>query len=139
MGNGTGSLHSAPRQCKSTSENATTHTFHAISLRAPIFAKHQHERVDPKANNKYCNEGIARKWFETMDTDAKGEVTFENYRNSSLGKELSESEARSIFNQMDCDGNQAVDFQEFKKYYAKSGLPAIKKNEFSDDALDIKA
>ena len=32
--------------------------FRAQSLRAPLFAKPPPERIDPKANHKYCNEEI---------------------------------------------------------------------------------
>jgi hypothetical protein len=118
-----GSSSSVPSQPASEeSSGSNTFTFRAQDLRAPIFAKHPSEKIDFKANHKYCNEEIIKSWFKVVDTDGSGDITFEEYRKSQLAHNISEEVARENFNRMDTDGNQVVDFSEFRMFHLKAGL-----------------
>ncbi len=104
------------------SSGSNTFTFRAQDLRAPIFAKHPSEKIDFKANHKYCNEEIIKNWFKVVDADGSGDITFEEYRKSQLANNVTEEVARENFNRMDTDGNQVVDFNEFRSFHLNAGL-----------------
>ena len=52
--------------------------FQAKTLRRPIFRKMSSDRIDFKANNKYCCEGI----LQNLCTNVSSEMTFEEYLSS---------------------------------------------------------
>ena len=110
------------REDRQTSSSAS-HKFRAQDLRAPIFGKHQPEKIDLKANHKYCSEEIIKSWFRTVDVDGSGDITYEEYRQSQLANNVPEEVARERFNQMDLDGNRVIDFEEFRTFHLKAGLP----------------
>eukprot|EP00292_Cryptomonas_paramecium_P034064 CAMPEP_0113667598 /NCGR_PEP_ID=MMETSP0038_2-20120614/3527_1 /TAXON_ID=2898 /ORGANISM="Cryptomonas paramecium" /LENGTH=107 /DNA_ID=CAMNT_0000583235 /DNA_START=80 /DNA_END=403 /DNA_ORIENTATION=- /assembly_acc=CAM_ASM_000170 len=100
-------------------------SIHVQSLRAPIVARHHATKVDTRANSKYCNEHIIRKWFDSVDKERYGSFTFEKFRTSMLGSRHSEEMAREIFNAMDADGSETVEWEEFRTYHERSGLPPL--------------
>uniref|UniRef100_A0A7S0QB59 EF-hand domain-containing protein n=1 Tax=Cryptomonas curvata TaxID=233186 RepID=A0A7S0QB59_9CRYP len=117
-----GSVPSQPGGEESTGSN--TFTFRAQDLRAPIFAKQPSEKIDFKANHKYCNEEIIKNWFKFVDADGSGDITFEEYKKSQLAINVTEEIARENFNRMDTDGNHVVDFSEFRTFHLNAGLVA---------------
>lgn len=82
-------------------------------LRAPIIAKKAPEKVDAHAGNKYCNKAIVESWFKDADTDGSGAIDFEEFKQSAIGKTLSEEEARSVFTSADIDKDGQIDYNEF--------------------------
>eukprot|EP00292_Cryptomonas_paramecium_P032045 CAMPEP_0113682152 /NCGR_PEP_ID=MMETSP0038_2-20120614/12468_1 /TAXON_ID=2898 /ORGANISM="Cryptomonas paramecium" /LENGTH=90 /DNA_ID=CAMNT_0000601117 /DNA_START=141 /DNA_END=410 /DNA_ORIENTATION=+ /assembly_acc=CAM_ASM_000170 len=85
-------------------------SIHAQALRAPIVPRHSCTKIDPRANSKYCNEHIIRKWFDSVDKERYGSFTFEKFRASRLGSMHTEEMAREIFNAMDADGNESIEW-----------------------------
>ena len=102
-----------------------SYKFKAQDLRAPIFGKNAPEKIDFKANHKYCSDEIIKSWFKIVDLDGSGDISFEEYRKSALGSQVSEEIARENFTRMDLDGNHVVDFQEFRTYHLNTGLPDL--------------
>jgi hypothetical protein len=102
-----------------------SYKFKAKDLRAPIFGKSVPEKVDFKANRKYCSDEIVKSWFKILHSDRSGDITFEEYRKSALGSQFSDDIARENFARMDLDGNNVIDFEELKTYHEKVGLPDL--------------
>ena len=113
----------------SVTSNERSGSFKLYSLRAPIFGKNAPEKVDLKANQKYCSDEIVKSWFKVIDVDGSGDITFEEYRKSALGSQLPEKTARENFARMDLDGNNTVNFQELKAYHEKVGLPDLQPDQ----------
>lgn len=113
----------------SATPNEKSGSFKLYSLRAPIFGKNAPEKVDLKANQKYCSDEIVKSWFKVIDVDDSGDITFEEYRKSALGSQLPEKTARENFARMDLDGNNTVNFQELKAYHEKVGLPDLQPDQ----------
>ena len=82
-------------------------------LRAPIVTKKAPERVDARSGNKYCNDSIVEGWFLAADTDGSGGIDFEEFRQSAIGKGLSEAEARDVFLSADADRDGQINYKEF--------------------------
>mmetsp|Transcript_83188 Transcript_83188/g.222959 ORF Transcript_83188/g.222959 Transcript_83188/m.222959 type:complete len:109 (-) Transcript_83188:317-643(-) len=100
-------------------------SIHVQSLRAPIFARSQPTKFDPRANSKYCNEHMIKKWFELVDREKNGSFTYDKFRASRLGSMHTEEKAREIFSTMDVDGSETVEWEEFRMYHERSGLPPL--------------
>ena len=82
-------------------------------LRSPIIPKKAPEKVDSHACIKYCNDSIVKSWFTDADTDGSGAIDFEEFKQSAIGKTLSEDEAKDAFNSADMDKDGQIDYNEF--------------------------
>ena len=106
--------------CAKSYDDPTRHPkFRAQDLHAPLFRKHISESVDHKANRKYCSPELIEKVaeeFKVVDTDGSGDISFEEFRASHLGKNLSEDEARKHFSAIDQNKNKKIELQEFNEY-----------------------
>mmetsp|Transcript_2389 Transcript_2389/g.6419 ORF Transcript_2389/g.6419 Transcript_2389/m.6419 type:complete len:126 (+) Transcript_2389:847-1224(+) len=58
--------------------------FQITALRAPIFRKSVVQKVDAKANNKYCSSEITRKVYELAKSYGAEELTFEEFQKSCI-------------------------------------------------------
>ena len=98
--------------------------FRPSNLRAPIFQRSVPEKVDCKANHKYCSEQITNNWFKVTDDDCE-QITFEEYRKASLTAKILEQHAREAFIQMHLNGTITVDFEEFSRCFKFNGSVPI--------------
>ena len=110
---------SCTKSCNNPSHKSIHSKFHTQDLHAPLFHKHGPEVIDPKANHKYCPpdviQNIANE-FKAIDTDASGDISFEEFKASDHGKNISDVEAREIFNRIDLNQNKVLEFDEFERY-----------------------
>ena len=98
--------------------------FRTQDLRAPLFPRSAPEKVDCKANHKYCCEEIIQNLLR--HSYENNEISFEQLKRSYLAAKILEQNAREEFMRTVLSGNSLVGLQDLKSCYVKVSLPELK-------------